>query len=75
MQNNLKKCICDIKISDVNKYYADAIDDFNPLTDGTWVRINLGIQHNGEYVLWTTGDKARYYPKYCPECGRRLNAK
>ena len=37
------------------------------------VEINLNCkdfkpQNNEEYA----GDKARYYPKYCPECGRKL---
>ena len=76
MQN--KKCICDIKPLEKNGYLGygnDIIDNSTNLAYGLWTTLNLGIQHDGKYVLWACGeDRAEYFPKYCPECGRRLNA-
>ena len=37
--------------------------------------INFSIQPDGKYVIWAGGDidgTPDYYPKYCPECGRKL---
>lgn len=75
------KCICFIKpsIEDDNYcgYGDNVIDDVKYLGYGAWNEIALdllfGVQHNGRYVIWATGDdNAEYYPKFCPECGRKL---
>ena len=75
------KCICFIKpsIEDDNYcgYGDNVIDDVKYLGYGAWNGIALdllfGVQHNGRYVIWATGDdNAEYYPKFCPECGRKL---
>jgi len=38
--------------------------------------IYFGVSQNGKYYISASGDdRAFYYPKYCPECGRSLNDK
>lgn len=40
---------------------------------GTWSCISLGVDENGELVIVAHGDgPTYYYPKYCPECGRKV---
>lgn len=35
--------------------------------------IYFGVLQNGKYYISASGDdRAWYYPKYCPECGRKL---
>lgn len=35
--------------------------------------IYFGVLQNGKYYICASGDdRAWYYPKYCPECGRKL---
>ena len=35
--------------------------------------IYFGVLQNGKYYIAASGDdRAWYYPKYCPECGRKL---
>ena len=69
------KCICSIKPSIENDNYCgygnNVIDDLVCL--GSELKLNFGIQHDGKYIIWATGDDdATYYPKFCPECGRKL---
>lgn len=75
------KCICSIKPSIENDNYCgygnNVIDDLVCLGSGSWegigLELNFGIQHDGRYIIWATGDdNAEYYPKFCPECGRKL---
>ena len=43
------------------------------LAVGPWTRLFAGIEEDGRIRLTAEGDyEADYYPKYCPECGRRL---
>ncbi len=44
------------------------------LATGPWVRMYIGADENGRVVMraYTDGSSGNYYPKYCPECGRKL---
>lgn len=38
-----------------------------------WTGLRMGVLRDGKIYIAATGDdRAFYYPKYCPECGRRL---
>ena len=39
------------------------------------VTLYIGVARNGRLRITASGDnRADYYPKYCPECGRLLSA-
>ena len=41
-----------------------------------WTGLRMGVLRDGKIYIAATGDdRAFYYPKYCPECGRSLNDK
>ena len=71
MQSKLN-CICKIKPLKKNGYLGynnDVIDVSKQLVPG----IYFGVQHDGKYIIWTHYElNSRYYPKYCPMCGRQL---
>lgn len=57
-------------------------DDFNGgirenvmLTSGGWTDVRIGVDRNGRIAIIGCGDDYtdHYYPKFCPECGRRLH--
>ena len=73
----MNRCICNMKVLQDDENYCGfgetVLDDSVELSNATWTSIKFGIQHNGRYVIWASGDdRAEYYPKYCPECGRKL---
>lgn len=38
-----------------------------------WTGLRMGILRDGKiYIVATGDDRVFYYPKYCPECGRKL---
>lgn len=40
---------------------------------GPWTSIRLGVDEKGKLIIVAIGDgRAIYYPKYCPECGNKL---
>ncbi len=45
------------------------------LTSGEWTTLYIGVDPKGHPVLRACGDDCTddYYPKFCPECGRRLD--
>lgn len=52
------------------------IDNCEPLVagGGAYEEIDIGIDEDGNVVLIAFGENQSdyYYPKFCPECGRKL---
>ena len=43
------------------------------VAEGGWTAMYIGVDADGAVRLTASGDdRADYYPKYCPECGRRI---
>ena len=44
------------------------------LTGGGWTALYIGVDEHGKICMRACGDgyTENYYPKYCPECGRKL---
>ncbi len=44
------------------------------LVPGMWTQLRHGVDDNGQFFIFARGenDSERYYPKFCPECGRRI---
>lgn len=42
--------------------------------DGNWVSLIRGVDENNQVFLIAQAEDCtdRYYPKFCPECGRKL---
>ena len=45
------------------------------LASGGWTALYIGVNKTGETVMRASGEDLtdNYYPKYCPECGRKLS--
>lgn len=57
-----------------NKFgYFDEYENEETICIGIWSSISFGVDENGEFVIVAHGDgPTYYYPKYCPECGRKV---
>lgn len=54
-----------------NDFYEWANEE--TIVRGDWTSLDIGVDEEGKLVLVAYGDgRAVYHPKYCPECGRRL---
>lgn len=44
------------------------------ITSGPWTDLKSVIEEDGKLAIFARGDgdTDRYYPKFCPECGKRL---
>ena len=44
------------------------------VVDGSWVTMYANFDKYGKLYIYAQadGETDRYYPKYCPECGKRL---
>ncbi len=44
------------------------------LVPGIWTQLRHGVDDNGQFFIFASGEdnSERYYPKFCPECGRRI---
>ncbi len=44
------------------------------ISTGCWISMYIGANENGEVVMRACADDSTddYHPKYCPECGRKL---
>lgn len=52
-------------------YYWD--NEIEIADESGFSTLYMGVLRNGKYYISASGDdRAWYYPKYCPECGRRL---
>ena len=60
------------------KYDEDGWDNYwdneiDIAEESGWTGLRMGVLRDGKFYIAATGDnQAFYYPKYCPECGRRL---
>ena len=70
-----KQCkICGIKPS----FYSDGLhnlfDSCIDLVNGGWTAVRAGKDKENKVIIYGQGDGETdlYYPKYCPECGRKL---
>lgn len=45
------------------------------IAEGNWTTMYAGVDENGCVFLCALGDgyTDRWYPRFCPECGRRIN--
>lgn len=49
-------------------------DNEEEIARGAWTEIHIGVDERGRLRLTACGDgRADYFPKYCPECGRKLD--
>jgi len=44
------------------------------LVPGIWTSLRHGVDNYGQFFIFAKGEEEseRYYPKFCPECGRKL---
>lgn len=44
------------------------------IADGAWTSLKIGVDEEGRICMRALGDgyTENYYPKYCPNCGRKL---
>lgn len=77
----MAKCkLCSMKPEFLLNYYTgrkeytgDWCNEFE-IARGPWTIMYGGVNRDGKIRLTASGDdRADYYPKFCPECGRRLN--
>ncbi len=61
------------------KHDEDACFPFNRerrllLAEGPWIQLKCGVDDEDHIFLIACGEDytERYYPKFCPECGRQL---
>lgn len=71
-----KECkICGLK----PQFYSDGTysryDSAIELTSGGWTNVFAAKDENNKVCIYGLGDDytENYYPKYCPECGRKLH--
>lgn len=51
----------------------DEWENEETIASGSWTSMSVGVDADGRMRLVAVGDgRAEYYPKYCPECGRKL---
>ena len=75
----MTNCICSIKpYYPIDDNYCgdgpDVIDDnvFIINENGSKTGLFFQVQHNGKYRITDESYKVNYFPKYCPECGRKI---
>ena len=55
-----------------NGFFADWENEIT-VSEGAYTLVTIGVDKNNRIRIRGLGDdEANYYPKYCPECGRRL---
>ena len=77
MDNN--NCICQRKpvfVDVCGKRCYSLCKSTEDIVDGMWAHLCAGVDENGNLIMVAMGDDESdfYYPKFCPECGRQLNA-
>lgn len=74
MTKGKKECkICSCKPSFYDEEYS-LYHSTIMLVDGGWTEVVAGKDKNNKVIICGQGDGNTrfYYPKYCPECGRKL---
>lgn len=59
----------------LNKSWGyDKYENQIQLVDSNWTALYIGVDELGKICMRACGDDYtdNYYPKYCPECGRKL---
>lgn len=55
------------------KYGYDQYNSETNLAEEPYTSLTIGVDESGKIYMDANGEYfARYFPKYCPECGRRL---
>lgn len=67
---------CDLRYDESGRFSWNR-EQHTTVVDGEWTAIERGVEWNGRLFLEgvSNGCTDRYYPKYCPECGRKLTLK
>lgn len=67
---------CDLRYDESGQFTWDK-EKHTSVVSGSWLTIERGVEQNGRLFLEGVSDDYtdRYYPKYCPECGRKLTLK
>lgn len=53
--------------------YFNAFENEEDVGNGCYTGLTIGIDIDGNLIISACGDdRSVYYPKYCPECGRKL---
>lgn len=75
----MRKCkFCKDRVS---KYWDDGVDTYfsefdnsDSMAHSDLIDVRMGVDENGKYIIFAIGEETSnyYYPKYCPECGRKL---
>ena len=61
-----------IPSEDLGEYY-EWDNELEIADESGFTTIYFGVLQNGKYYISASGDdRAWYYPKYCPACGRKL---
>lgn len=72
MENKCKICGCKPYFDHNESYslFGSSIE----LASGGWTDLRAGKNENNKVIMYGLGDGETdlYYPKYCPECGRKL---
>lgn len=57
-----------------NEVYAAKREQRTEITASGWTSLIRGVDETGKVFIIAEGedDSDRYYPKFCPECGRKL---
>ena len=70
----MKECnFCHITYDPTQKYDYEK-EGWRKLVNCMWAQLHYGVDRNGRPFIIAVGDDVSdyYYPKYCPECGRKL---
>lgn len=56
------------------KYGYDQYNSESCLAEEPYTSLYIGVEESGMVYMDANGEYVeRYYPKFCPECGRRLS--
>lgn len=76
MSKDIDCKICSCKPVIIDGWHFEEYESTIDLTGGTsaWTSLRGGKDRNNKVVIRVAGDdEVYYYPKYCPECGRKLH--
>lgn len=53
--------------------FCQMIGTHDLLESGAWTQLKTECAGTREMIIYMEGVTGAYYPRYCPECGRRIN--
>lgn len=66
-----KLCSRKVKFGRYGSY--SSTDNEITIATGAWTTLEAGLDPRGNLYLSAMGDgRADYYPKFCPECGKKI---